>query len=156
MHFSKAIFKIKVANYTTLHEWTQLPVSDISGYFRLELNQLHRLTSLQSFNSALTLTAGKVVVFVTFMLALASGHVITAQHVFTAMMLFETLRVSLSILLPSGLLYAKDMFGTIRRVQVGASSSLKIVLVEVLPPFFIRISSFITLPCLMVVVFSDF
>lgn len=97
--------------------WEPICEKIIKSVRELELNQLHRLTSLQSFNSALTLTAGKVVVFVTFMLALASGHVITAQHVFTAMMLFETLRVSLSILLPSGLLYAKDMFGTIRRVQ---------------------------------------
>ncbi|XP_070197217.1 ATP-binding cassette sub-family C member 4-like isoform X2 [Littorina saxatilis] len=82
-----------------------------------ELKQQQRLSSLQSFNSALTLTAGKLVMFVTFMLALAAGVTVTSSQVFTAMMLFETLRVSLSILLPSGLLYVRDMLATVSRVQ---------------------------------------
>ena len=85
---------------------------------RLEQRQQQRLSSLQSFNSALTLTAGKLVMFVTFMLALAAGYRVNAAMVFTAMMLFETLRVSMSILLPSGLLYVKDMLATVGRVEV--------------------------------------
>ena len=89
---------------------------------RLEQRQQQRLSSLQSFNSALTLTAGKLVMFVTFMLALAAGYRVTATMVFTAMMLFETLRVSLSILLPSGLLYIKDMLSTVSRVEVSQSA----------------------------------
>ena len=60
--------------------------------------------------------------FVTFMLALAAGYRVTATMVFTAMMLFETLRVSLSILLPSGLLYIKDMLSTVSRVEVSQSA----------------------------------
>ncbi|XP_076446071.1 ATP-binding cassette sub-family C member 4-like isoform X2 [Babylonia areolata] len=82
-----------------------------------EQQQQHRLCTLQSFNSALTLTAGKLVLFVTVMMALAFGYPLSAAQVFTAMMLLETLRVSLSILLPSGLLYIKDLLATVSRVQ---------------------------------------
>ena len=56
--------------------------------------------------------------FVTFMLYLAAGNTLTAAQVFTAMMLFETLRVSLSILLPCGLLYVKDLLRTVSSVEV--------------------------------------
>ena len=88
------------------------------SFQRKEHSQLKRLSHLQSFNSALTLTAGKLVVFVTFMLALASGTSISSSQVFTAMMLYETLRVSLSILLPAGLLLIKDLLSTVSRVEV--------------------------------------
>ena len=47
-----------------------------------------------------------------------SGYRVNAAMVFTAMMLLETLRVSMSILLPSDLLYAKDMLATVGRVEV--------------------------------------
>lgn len=79
---------------------------------------MNRLSRLQSFNGAMTLTAGKVVIFVTFMLFLVLGGQVSSRQVFSAMMLYETLRVSLSILLPSGLLYARDMLSTVARVQV--------------------------------------
>ncbi|KAL8559581.1 hypothetical protein ACOMHN_018744 [Nucella lapillus] len=97
--------------------WESLCEKIIRSAREQEQQQHHRLSLLQSFNSALTLTAGKLVMFVTFMMALAFGYRLSSAQVFSAMMLLETLRVSLSILLPSGLLYIKDLLGTVSRVQ---------------------------------------
>ncbi|XP_055958972.1 ATP-binding cassette sub-family C member 4 isoform X1 [Patella vulgata] len=82
-----------------------------------EQRHMKKLTRLLSFNSALTLTAGKLVMFVTFMLVLVTGRKVVAMQIFTAMSLFETLRISLSILLPSGILFFSDAMKTIHKIQ---------------------------------------
>ncbi|ESO93670.1 hypothetical protein LOTGIDRAFT_105125, partial [Lottia gigantea] len=82
-----------------------------------ELYQMKKLLRLLSFNSALTLTAGKLVMFVTFMLVLVTGQKVIAMQIFTSMALFEILRMSVSILLPSGILFFSDAMKTVSKIQ---------------------------------------
>ncbi|XP_067664014.1 ATP-binding cassette sub-family C member 4-like isoform X1 [Haliotis asinina] len=97
--------------------WERLCEKVLTASRDEELIHMRKLSRLLSFNSALTLTAGKLVMFVTFMLVLVTGRTITAMQIFTAMALFETLRISLSILLPAGILFLNDTLKTLKKIQ---------------------------------------
>ncbi|XP_064609723.1 ATP-binding cassette sub-family C member 4-like [Liolophura sinensis] len=84
---------------------------------RREFKTLKKLSCLLGLNTAVTLTAGKVVTFLTFCLYLILHGIPSAKQVFTTMALYETLRVSVSILLPSGVMYGKQAHRTLRKIQ---------------------------------------
>ncbi|RUS89175.1 hypothetical protein EGW08_003054 [Elysia chlorotica] len=84
---------------------------------RCELHHMAKLGRLQALNSSLTLTSGKVVVMATFLVLVVTGREISARQVFTALILEESLRVSLSLLLPAGMLALADTLATLRKVE---------------------------------------
>ncbi|GFO17975.1 hypothetical protein PoB_004448000 [Plakobranchus ocellatus] len=84
---------------------------------RYELHHMAKLGRLQAFNSSLTLTSGKVVVMATFLFLVVTGREVSTRQVFTALMLEESLRVSLSLLLPAGMLALSDTLATLRKVE---------------------------------------
>ena len=77
-----------------------------------------KLGRLQALNSSLTLTSGKVVIMATFLVLVVMGREVTSRQVFTALLLEESLRVSLSLLLPAGMLALSDTLATLRKVEV--------------------------------------
>lgn len=94
----------------------------IFSFFRSEISQMKKLSRLQAFNSSMALTSGKIVVFATFILLAVMGHQINATKIFTTLALIESLRVSLSMLLPAGILALSDAHATLKRVEVCSSS----------------------------------
>ncbi|CAL1530874.1 unnamed protein product [Lymnaea stagnalis] len=97
--------------------WGEFCVRVIGRARKSELNLMKKLSRLQAFNSSMTLTSGKVVAMATLILLVFMGHEINATQIFTLLALVESLRVSMSILLPAGMLALSDTMATLSRVE---------------------------------------
>ncbi|KAI8798989.1 multidrug resistance-associated protein 4 [Biomphalaria glabrata] len=97
--------------------WADFCVRVIGRTRKSELSQMKKLSRLQAFNSSMTLTSGKAVLMATFVLLVVMGHEINGTQIFTALALLESLRVSMSILLPAGMLALSDTLTTLNRVE---------------------------------------
>ncbi|GFS05609.1 multidrug resistance-associated protein 4 [Elysia marginata] len=84
---------------------------------RSEVYHMSKLGRLQALNSSLTLTSGKVVIMATFLVLIVAGIEVSSRQVFTTLLLVESLRVSLSLLLPAGILALADTLATLRKVE---------------------------------------
>ncbi|XP_030057237.1 ATP-binding cassette sub-family C member 4 [Microcaecilia unicolor] len=89
----------------------------VSTLRRKEISMIMRSSYLRAMNMASFFVASKIIVFVTFMMYVLLGNVITASRVFVAVSLYGAVRISVTLFFPAAVETASEAMISIRRIK---------------------------------------
>ena len=84
----------------------------------MEISKILRSSCLRGTNLAIFFAASKVMIFITFIIAVVLDNPITASQVFVVVTLFEALRFSSTLYFPMAVEKVSEAVVSIQRIKV--------------------------------------
>ena len=84
---------------------------------RAEVNKIRRACFLKAINLSIFFVASRILVFVSFIVYVLLGNVLTSEAVFVTMSLLNTLRLTMTLFFPQAIGYGAELKITCSRIQ---------------------------------------
>lgn len=91
---------------------------DFHSFFSSELSWFRKLAYVRGSFMSFFFSSSVLVTFVTFMTYVLTGHILTAQKVFTCLSLFNSVRIVMALFFPIAITLMNEGKVSIERIQV--------------------------------------
>ncbi|XP_054155290.1 ATP-binding cassette subfamily C member 4-like [Oppia nitens] len=100
-----------------MYSWEQSFTDLVANARKLEVNFIKKSCFLKAINLSVFFVASRIILFACFITYVLTGNILTAKAVFVTMALFNTLRITLTLLFPNAVTQLAELSVSCQRIQ---------------------------------------